>query len=41
MLLVEIPLDLRDPRERFKYINGKIAAMNNARAVEGMGLFQL
>ncbi len=39
MLLVEIPLDLRDPRERFKYINGKIAAMNNARAVEGMSLF--
>lgn len=39
MLLVEIPLDLRDPRERFKYINGKIAAMNNARAVEGMSVF--
>lgn len=39
MLIVEIPLALRDPLERFKYINGKIAAMNNARAVEGMSLF--
>ncbi len=39
MLPVEIPLDLSDPLERFKYINGKTVAMKNARVAEGLNLF--
>lgn len=39
MLPVEIPLDLGDPLERFKYINSKTVAMKNARVAEGLNLF--
>ena len=39
MLPVEIPLDLGDPLERFKYINNKTVAMKNARVAEGLNLF--
>jgi diacylglycerol O-acyltransferase / wax synthase len=39
MLPVEIPLDLGDPLERFKHVNGKTVAMKNARVAEGLNLF--
>jgi diacylglycerol O-acyltransferase / wax synthase len=39
MLPVEIPLNMRDPLERFKYINSKTTAMKNARVAEGLNLF--
>lgn len=39
MLPVEIPLDLRHPVERFKYINHKTGAMKSSRLAEGLSLF--
>jgi len=39
MLPVEIPLDLKDPVERFKYVNRKTAAMKSGRVAEGLNLF--
>jgi len=39
MLPVEIPLDIRDPVERFKYINRTTAAMKGGRVAEGINLF--
>jgi len=38
MLPVEIPLDLPDPLERFRYINHRTATMKAARVAEGMNL---
>jgi diacylglycerol O-acyltransferase len=38
LLPVEIPLDIRDPVERFKQINQKTAAMKTARVAEGINL---
>lgn len=37
-LPVEIPLDLKDPLERFKYINQKTTAMKSGRIAEGLNL---
>jgi diacylglycerol O-acyltransferase len=39
MLPVEIPLDLRHPIERFRYINQKTTAMKSGRVAEGLNLF--
>jgi len=39
MLPVEIPLDLKDPVERFRYVNRKTAAMKSGRVAEGLNLF--
>jgi diacylglycerol O-acyltransferase / wax synthase len=39
MLPVEIPLDLGDPLERFRYVNRKTAALKGARVAEGLNLF--
>jgi len=38
MLPVEIPLDLKDPVARFKYINQKTSAMKGGRVAEGLNL---
>ncbi|HEX4951307.1 MAG TPA: wax ester/triacylglycerol synthase family O-acyltransferase [Blastocatellia bacterium] len=38
MLPVEIPLDLKDPIARFKYINQKTSAMKGGRVAEGLNL---
>jgi diacylglycerol O-acyltransferase len=39
MLPVEIPLELKDPLERFKQITAKTVAMKSARVAEGLNLF--
>ncbi|HWQ33991.1 MAG TPA: wax ester/triacylglycerol synthase family O-acyltransferase [Blastocatellia bacterium] len=39
LLPVEIPLDLKDPRERFRCINQKTMAMKSGRVAEGLNLF--
>ncbi len=39
MLPVEIPLDVRNPLERFKYINQKTMSMKSGRIAEGLNLF--
>ena len=39
MLPVEIPLDMRDPLERFRYINQKTGALKGGRVAEGLNLF--
>ena len=39
VLPVEIPLDLKDPRERFAYVNQKTGAMKAGRVAEGLNLF--
>lgn len=39
MLPVEIPLDISDPLERFKYINDKTTKMKGGRVAEGLNLF--
>lgn len=39
ILPVEIPLDLKDPRTRFQYINQKTGAMKAGRMAEGLNLF--
>lgn len=39
LLPVEIPLDLRDPTERFRYINKKTGALKGGRVAEGLNLF--
>ncbi len=39
MLPVEIPLDLRDPIARFRYINDKTMKMKAGRVAEGLNLF--
>jgi diacylglycerol O-acyltransferase / wax synthase len=39
ILPVEIPLDLKDPRARFQYINQKTGAMKAGRMAEGLNLF--
>jgi diacylglycerol O-acyltransferase len=39
VLPVEIPLDLKDPVERFRYINQKTSAMKAGRVAEGLNLF--
>lgn len=39
VLPVEIPLDLKDPIERFRYINQKTSAMKAGRVAEGLNLF--
>lgn len=39
ILPVEIPLDLKDPRERFRFINQKTTAMKSGRVAEGLNLF--
>jgi diacylglycerol O-acyltransferase / wax synthase len=39
MLPVEIPLDLRNPIERFRYINDKTMKMKAGRIAEGLNLF--
>ncbi len=39
MLPVEIPLDLGDPIERFRYINDKTMKMKAGRVAEGLNLF--
>jgi diacylglycerol O-acyltransferase len=36
LLPVEIPLDLKDPIERFRYVNQKTVAMKSARVAEGI-----
>lgn len=38
MLPVEIPLDLKEPVARFKYINQKTSAMKGGRVAEGLNL---
>lgn len=38
MLPVEIPLELKEPLERFKYINKKTASMKGGRVAEGLNL---
>ena len=38
LLPVEIPLDLKDPIARFKYINQKTSAMKGGRVAEGLNL---
>lgn len=38
MLPVEIPLHLKDPLERFKYINQKTVSMKGGRVAEGLNL---
>ncbi len=39
VLPVEIPLDLKDPRERFAFVNQKTGAMKAGRVAEGLNLF--
>jgi diacylglycerol O-acyltransferase / wax synthase len=39
LLPVEIPLDLRDPVERFRYINQKTGTLKGGRVAEGLNLF--
>ena len=39
ILPVEIPLDLKNPIERFRYINQKTMAMKGGRVAEGLNLF--
>ncbi|MEW6131142.1 MAG: wax ester/triacylglycerol synthase family O-acyltransferase [Acidobacteriota bacterium] len=39
MLPVEIPLDMRNPLERFRYINDKTMKMKAGRVAEGLNLF--
>ncbi|MGH9763228.1 MAG: WS/DGAT domain-containing protein, partial [Blastocatellia bacterium] len=39
MLPVEIPLDMADPIERFKYINARTTAMKTGKVAEGINLF--
>lgn len=39
MLPVEIPLDMANPVERFKFINRRTAAMKSGRVAEGLNLF--
>lgn len=39
LLPVEIPLDLKDPVERFRYVNQKTSAMKGGRIAEGLNLF--
>ncbi|MFN0087022.1 MAG: wax ester/triacylglycerol synthase family O-acyltransferase, partial [Blastocatellia bacterium] len=39
VLPVEIPLDIRDPRERFRHVNEKTAAMKAGRVAEGLNIF--
>lgn len=39
ILPVEIPLDLHDPAERFRYINQKTAQLKGGRVAEGVNLF--
>lgn len=39
VLPVEIPLDLKHPVERFRYINQKTMAMKGGRVAEGLNLF--
>ncbi len=39
LLPVEIPLDLKDPIERFRYVNQKTMAMKSGRVAEGLNLF--
>jgi diacylglycerol O-acyltransferase / wax synthase len=39
MLPVEIPLDIANPVERFRYINRKTAVMKSGRVAEGLNLF--
>jgi WS/DGAT/MGAT family acyltransferase len=39
VLPVEIPLDLTDPKARFRYVNEKTAAMKAGRVAEGLNLF--
>jgi diacylglycerol O-acyltransferase len=36
MLPVEIPLDMKDPLERFRFVNQKTVAMKSARVAEGI-----
>jgi len=38
MLPVDIPLDLKDPLERYRYVNEKTVAMKSARVAEGINL---
>ncbi|HYP29667.1 MAG TPA: wax ester/triacylglycerol synthase family O-acyltransferase [Blastocatellia bacterium] len=38
MLPVEIPLDLRDPLARYRFVNEKTTAMKSARVAEGINL---
>jgi diacylglycerol O-acyltransferase len=38
MLPVEIPLDIKDPLERFRYVNQKTMAMKAARVAEGINV---
>ena len=38
MLPVEIPLDIQDAVERFKYVNAKTAAMKGGKVAEGLNL---
>jgi diacylglycerol O-acyltransferase len=38
ILPVEIPLDIKDPLERFRYVNQKTAMMKAARMAEGLGM---
>jgi diacylglycerol O-acyltransferase / wax synthase len=38
VLPVEIPLDIKDLKERFKYVNQKTAVMKAARLAEGLGM---
>ena len=39
ILPVEIPLDLKNPVERFRYVNQKTMAMKGGRVAEGLNLF--
>lgn len=39
ILPVEIPLDLKDPIARFRYVNQKTMAMKGGRVAEGLNLF--
>jgi len=39
ILPVEIPLDLKDPKARFRYVNEKTGAMKAGRVAEGLNLF--
>jgi WS/DGAT/MGAT family acyltransferase len=39
LLPVEIPLDLRDAVERFRYVNKKTGALKGGRVAEGLNLF--
>ncbi len=39
ILPVEIPLDLKDPRARFAFVNQKTGAMKAGRVAEGLNLF--